>query len=79
MTGRATVATDKARIVAYCNPQIKAKLEALADAEMRTLSNLVETILVKAVAESDELEEAERAIADKAVSSRKQLSISELD
>lgn len=53
MTGKSTVATDKARIVAYCDPLVKNKLETLASVQMRTLSNLVETILVKAVAEAE--------------------------
>lgn len=64
MASRATVATDKARIVTYCDPQVKAKLEALADSRMRTLSNLVETILVKAVAEAEATDELETQQAD---------------
>lgn len=46
---KASVATDKARIVTYCDPKVKAKLEKLASLRLRSLSNLVESILTEAV------------------------------
>jgi hypothetical protein len=57
-----TVATDKGRIVTYCEPTIKAKLEVLADLRFRSLSNLVESILAEAVAEAEESGELESNI-----------------
>lgn len=53
MSGRNSVATDKARIVAYCDPAIKTKLERLADLKVRSLSNLVELLLMEAVADAE--------------------------
>lgn len=53
MSQRTQVATDKARLIAYCEPTIKAKLEVLADLRFRSLSNLVESILAEAVAAAE--------------------------
>lgn len=47
------VATNKARLVAYCEPEIKAKLERLAEQRLRSLSNLIESILVEEVAKAE--------------------------
>lgn len=43
------VATNKARLVAYCEPAIKEKLEKLAGLRLRSLSNLIESVLVEEV------------------------------
>lgn len=48
-----TVATNKARIVSYVEPEIKEKLEKLADARLRSLSNLIEAALVEEVARAE--------------------------
>jgi hypothetical protein len=48
-----TVATDKARIVSYVAPEIKQKLEKLAEARLRSLSNLIEAALVEEVARAE--------------------------
>lgn len=48
-----TVATNKARIVAYCDHDIKDKLEQLAEARFRSLSNLVESVLAEEVAKAE--------------------------
>ena len=47
------VATNKARLVAYCDPEIKEKLERLAEARLRSLSNLIESVLVEEVARAE--------------------------
>ena len=47
------VATNKARIVSYVEPEIKEKLEKLADARLRSLSNLIEAALVEEVARAE--------------------------
>lgn len=47
------VATNKARLVAYCEPEIKEKLEQLAEQRLRSLSNLIESILVEEVAKAE--------------------------
>ncbi len=47
------VATNKARLVAYCEPEIKEKLEWLAEQRLRSLSNLIESILVEEVAKAE--------------------------
>lgn len=64
MRSKATVATDKGRIVAYCDPTIKAKLEILADLRFRSLSNLVESILAEAVAKAEDAGELKQQQAD---------------
>lgn len=45
--------TSKARLVAYCDPEIKEKLERLADSRLQSLSNLIESVLVEEVAEAE--------------------------
>jgi predicted transcriptional regulator len=47
------VATNKARLVAYCDPEIKEKLERLAELRLRSLSNLIESVLVEEVARAE--------------------------
>ena len=47
------VATNKARLVAYCEPEIKEKLERLAESRLRSLSNLIESVLVEEVAKAE--------------------------
>ena len=47
------VATNKARIVSYVDPEIKGKLEKLAEARLRSLSNLIEAVLVDEVASAE--------------------------
>jgi hypothetical protein len=47
------VATNKARLVAYCEPGIKEKLERLAESRLRSLSNLIESVLVEEVAKAE--------------------------
>jgi predicted transcriptional regulator len=47
------VATNKARLVAYCEPEIKEKLEKLAESRLRSLSNLIESVLVEEVAKAE--------------------------
>lgn len=49
----AEVATNKARLVAYCDPEIKEKLERLAELRLRSLSNLIESVLVEEVAKAE--------------------------
>lgn len=39
------VATSKAKLFAYLDPELKDDLERLADARNRSLSNLVETLV----------------------------------
>jgi predicted transcriptional regulator len=48
-----TVATNKARLVAYCDPEVKEKLEKLAELRLRSLSNLIESVLADEVAEAE--------------------------
>jgi hypothetical protein len=47
------VATNKARLVAYCEPEIKQKLEKLAESRLRSLSNLIESVLVEEIAKAE--------------------------
>jgi hypothetical protein len=54
MSNKSAVATDKARLVAYCEPVIKEKLEKLAALRIRSLSNLVESIVIDAIAAAEE-------------------------
>ncbi|MDA0269061.1 MAG: hypothetical protein O3A14_19400 [Cyanobacteria bacterium] len=49
------VATDKAKLFAYVEPELKAKIEQLADARFRSVSNLVESVM------ADEIRRAEQA------------------
>lgn len=49
----ADVATNKARLVSYVEPEIKEKLEKLAEARLRSLSNLIEAVLVDEVAKAE--------------------------
>ena len=64
MSRRTTVATDKSRLIAYCDPTIRAKLETLADLRFRSLSNLIESILAEAIAKAEESGELETQQAD---------------
>ena len=47
------MATNKARLVAYCDQEMKEKLERLAELRLRSLSNLVESVLVEEVAKAE--------------------------
>ncbi|WOB45494.1 ribbon-helix-helix protein, CopG family [Thermoleptolyngbya oregonensis NK1-22] len=47
------VATDKARIVAYCTHDMKRKLEKLADLRFRSVSNLIEAVLAEEIARAE--------------------------
>jgi hypothetical protein len=47
------VATNKARLVAYCDHETKEKLERLAEQRLRSLSNLIESVLVDEVAKAE--------------------------
>jgi len=49
----AEVATNKARLVSYVEPEIKEKLEKLAEVRLRSLSNLIEAVLVDEVAKAE--------------------------
>lgn len=42
--------TNKSRLVTYVEPEIKRKLEQLAESRLRSISNLIESILVEEVA-----------------------------
>jgi hypothetical protein len=79
MRAKPTMATDKARLVAYCDPTIKTKLEALAELRIRSVSNLIESILTDAIAEAEKSGELTVEDSEQSLPSRKQLSISELD
>ena len=39
------VATDKAKLFAYVDPELKAKIEKLAEIRLRSVSNLVEVVM----------------------------------
>ena len=52
--GNPTVATNKARLVAYCEHEMKAKLERLAELRFRSLSNLIEAVLAEEVARAEQ-------------------------
>lgn len=54
MVSRTGVATDKARLVAYCDPELKKKLEQLAELRFRSLSNLVESVVALEVARAEQ-------------------------
>lgn len=49
------VATDKAKLFAYVEPGLKAKIERLADVRFRSVSNLVESVM------ADEIRRAEQS------------------
>lgn len=55
MTEHDSVATDKAKLFAYVEPGLKAKIEKLADVRFRSVSNLVESVM------ADEVRRAEQA------------------
>jgi len=48
------MATNKSKIVVYVQPEIKTKLETLADLRFRKVSNLAEKLLVELVREAEE-------------------------
>ena len=56
------VATNKARLVTYCEPEVKEKLERLAEAQLRSLSNLIEKILVDEVNRAEATGELETPV-----------------
>lgn len=47
------MATDKVRVVGYVQPHIKKKLETLAELRIRSLSNLMESVLTDLVIEAE--------------------------
>ncbi len=47
------MATDKARLVAYCSPEVKEKLERLAELRFRSVSNLIEVLVVEEVTRAE--------------------------
>ena len=47
------MATDKAKIMTYCDKVVKTKIEQLAENQNRSLSNFVELLLKKAIAEAE--------------------------
>jgi hypothetical protein len=48
------VATDKAKLFAYVDPALKAKIEKLAEARLRSVSNLVESVMAEEVARAEQ-------------------------
>jgi hypothetical protein len=48
-----SVATDKAKLFAYVDPTLKAKIERLADQRLRSVSNLVESVMAEEVARAE--------------------------
>jgi len=48
------VATDKAKLFAYVDPALKAKIERLADKRLRSVSNLVESVMAEEVARAEQ-------------------------
>jgi hypothetical protein len=48
------VATDKAKLFAYVDPLLKAKIERLADIRLRSVSNLVESVMAEEVARAEQ-------------------------
>jgi len=51
------VTTDKARVAAYVPNELKEAAEAMARSQKRSLSNLIELLLDKAVKEQDLIHE----------------------
>ena len=47
------MATGKAKIMTYCDQGVKAKIEQLAENQNRSVSNFVELLLKKAIAEAE--------------------------
>ncbi|MGB6013259.1 MAG: hypothetical protein WBG32_00885 [Nodosilinea sp.] len=47
------MATDKAKLFAYVDPVLKAKIERLADQRLRSVSNLVESVMAEEVAKAE--------------------------
>jgi hypothetical protein len=47
------MATNKAKITFTCDPELKKQLQAWADSESRTLSNLCELLMQEAVAKQN--------------------------
>ena len=45
--------TDKAKLFAYVDPSLKAKIERLADLRLRSVSNLVESVMAEEVARAE--------------------------
>ena len=47
------MATDKAKLFAYVDHTLKAKIEKLADQRLRSVSNLVESVMAEEVARAE--------------------------
>lgn len=54
-----TVATDKKRVSLYVEEQLKQKLEALAKARKRSLSNLIEVLCQETIIKAEQEGEIE--------------------
>jgi hypothetical protein len=54
MKSGSPVATDKAKLFAYVDPELKAKIERLADIRLRSVSNLVESVMAEEVARAEQ-------------------------
>jgi|688.fasta_scaffold1227707_1 hypothetical protein len=45
--------TDKAKLFAYVDPSLKSKIERLADLRLRSVSNLVESVMAEEIARAE--------------------------
>ena len=54
MKSGSPVATEKAKLFAYVDPELKAKIERLADIRLRSVSNLVESVMAEEVARAEQ-------------------------
>ena len=54
MKSGSPVATDKAKLFAYVDPELKSKIERLADIRLRSVSNLVESVMAEEVARAEQ-------------------------
>ena len=48
------MATDKAKLFAYVDHTLKAKIEKLADQRLRSVSNLVESVMAEEIARAEQ-------------------------
>lgn len=68
MTSSEKVATDKAKLFAYVDPELKDKIERLASIRLRSVSNLVEAVMhdeVRRAEQSGELPPPEQSTGSK--------------
>jgi hypothetical protein len=52
--GTGSVPTDKAKVFGYIEPELKKKLERLADRRNRSISNMIETLIREEVEKAEE-------------------------